>query len=103
MAHKQFKTDLRWWICISLALFVVPWFLPISPYGANPFAFCVESFGDGSDSLIIISIYVLMLGIPAFVLGWILQCVVVMVKGAKNKEPEPKNPLQPQPARRGEP
>ncbi len=83
MALKHYKTDLRLWFWISAVLNAIAWYLPISYDGATPVFFCIFSFRKDSltDSLTISLVYTLMFGIPAIVLGWILQCVVVIVWG----------------------
>jgi hypothetical protein len=87
MALKRYKTDLRLWCCISAVLNAILWYLPISQDGMTPVFFCIDSFSHDSltDSLTISLVYTLMFGIPAIVLGWILQCLAVMVWGRLGK------------------
>jgi hypothetical protein len=95
MALKRFKTDRRLWFWISLVLFVVPWFMPIDKVLVDrPAEFWTGLFthlGDGGEALgalTMIGCWSLLLGLPAVCVGWVLQCVVVMIRGAKKQNNE---------------
>src|SRR5437016_14562831 len=89
MELTRFKTDRRWWFWISLVLFVVPWCLPIwDMKGAStPPGICwIILFTDLShfgETLTFIAIFSLLFGVPAISVGWVLQCVFVMIRDAK--------------------
>ena len=94
MKHRRFNTDLRWWLWISLVLFVLPWLLPIWDVKGSamlPGMCWVILFSDPThafEALGFIAIFSLLFGVPAVSVGWVLQCVVVMMRdrrrGAQN-------------------
>ncbi len=90
MAPKRFKTDLRLWFCISFALFTIPWLTSSYNYFEMPPArvlieLCIHptNIHETIGILEVLAILGGMISIPAVCLGWILQCVVVMVRDAK--------------------
>jgi hypothetical protein len=89
MKFTRFKTDRKWWLGISLVLFLVPWFLPIwdvnDDYKHMPAMIWVilfshpESFGE---TLGFICVWAVAFGIPAVSIGWVIHCVAVMIRGS---------------------
>jgi hypothetical protein len=84
---KRFTTDKRLWLFISLALFLVPWFVlrvgkwdDMCPAGLWIILFQYpDHFFETAYFLLA---WTLILGIPAVSVGWVLQCLAVMIKGA---------------------
>jgi hypothetical protein len=94
MALKRFKTQTRLWSWISLVLFVVPWFVPFGDLkgsGYLPVTCWWVLFaypGHLVETLAFIGYFILLFGIPAICIGWVLQCVIVMIKSAKRRKTE---------------
>ena len=92
MALKRFQTDLRLWFWISLMLFVIPWFVPFGDLkgsGYLPIICWGVLFTAPShifEALVFIGFFCLLFGIPAIAIGWVVQCVVVMIRDAKRKK-----------------
>lgn len=94
MGLKRFRPKWRLWICVSLALFVVPWFVPMLSRkgGPNvpPGVLWVGSFAApdqlGEDGLMFIGVLTLLFGIPAVALGWVLQGIIVMIGDARRRQ-----------------
>ena len=90
MAFTKFKTDQRIWLALSLLLFVVPWFIPLSAEGKGmaPWVCWVILFTHPShigEALAAIGGFTLLFGIPAIVSGWVLQCITVMLRDARKR------------------
>jgi|SRR5579859_4277553 len=91
MTLTRFKTDQRWWFWISLVLFVVPWLLPIWDVKGDPMppGICwIILFTHPShfgETLTFIGIFSLLFSVPAISVGWVLHCVVVMIRDARRK------------------
>ena len=91
MALTRFKTDWRWWTWISLVLFLVAWFIPL-PFGKGSGLaayFWINLFTHPNyffETLVFIGMYSLLFSIPAISIGWILQCVVVMIRDARKRK-----------------
>ena len=90
MALKRFQTDGRLWFWISLVLFVIPWFVPFGDKvlgsGFLPIMCWVGLFVEQShiyELLVFIGFFCVLFGIPAIAIGWVIQCVVVMIRDAK--------------------
>ena len=80
------------WFWISLALFVVAWFMPIDCVLVDrPVFFWIGLFTHLDDrsealgALSMIGAWSLLLGLPAICAGWVLQCIVVMIRGEKKQ------------------
>jgi len=90
MKFKRFTTDRRLWLWISLTLFVISWFLPFDNVkGGWVFrpGFVVFSLFLDRDflaGLFFASLFSLLFCIPAVVGGWIIQCIVVMIRGRRH-------------------
>ena len=94
MAIRRFETNWRLWRWISLVLFVLPWFLPIDNVLVDrPVFFWIGLFTHLDDrreafgALGMIGVWSLLLGLPAIGVGWVLQCVVVIVRGTRKQMP----------------
>jgi hypothetical protein len=88
----RFKTDSRWWFCISLVLFVLSWFLPVwdlkGAPSTPPWVLWVSLFADsGPDhlgwTLRHLGMFSLFFAFPAVAVGWVLHCVAVIVRDAR--------------------
>lgn len=95
VALTRFKTDLRLWFWISLVLFVVPWFLPIwGGKGADKmmpaviWLVLVQFPSHLGESLFGICGFTLVFGAPAILVGWIIQCIAVMVSAGVRRRRE---------------
>jgi hypothetical protein len=101
MAFKRFQTDLRLFFWITLAVFVILWFVPVDPFFCNNFqpaviswvGFFADFFSDPfsiykSESLVYIGCFSLVFGAIALLVGWIVHCMVVMIRNAMRKKPK---------------
>jgi hypothetical protein len=96
MALTRFKTDRKLWIIISAVLFLTPWFIPlIGKMGeAPPLVYPLAIF-TGSDRLFALKatgILVLLFGVAALLIGWVLQCAFVMFKRRNGKNDHAASP-----------
>ena|SRR5215469_285961 len=90
MALKRFKTDWRIWLCISLLLFAIPWFIqePLGKANLMPVALFFNGPETGSWSdpdeagwrLFFIAFWTVCCGIPAVLVGWVMQAIAVSVR-----------------------
>jgi hypothetical protein len=86
MTRTRFKTNGKWWFWISLTLFVVPWFLPIWGIKGDtlmPAAIWIILFTHLDhfiETLMGIYMFCLAFGVPAIFIGWIIQCIAVIVR-----------------------
>jgi len=83
MALKRFQTSKRLWLIISGILFVVPWFISYDMKGGtfyNWYYWLMLVRSPGIESLLTWLYCVLYYGVPAVAFGWIIQCVVVIVR-----------------------
>ncbi len=82
MALTRFKTNRRLWLIFSTVLFLVPWFTPlIGKMGESPplvYPFEIFAQSDKLSALKATGALVLLFGVPALLVGWALQCTVVM-------------------------
>ena len=100
MQIKHFKTDKRLWKHLALVVFVAFWFIPLMPFAFGfvpPGVFWItlfrapfyhdiswSKFFDGlPDVLLILLGFSLLFSIPALAIGWVLQCLVVIVRQMK--------------------
>lgn len=98
MILTRFQTDKRLWKRIAGVLFAVGWFIPSATLSKNgPLATagemlvcCVQTYWDPTmprEMFFIVFLVLLaqitVFGVAAVVAGWILQCVVVMVRKQK--------------------
>jgi hypothetical protein len=96
MNMTRYKTN-RWlWLCVSLSLFLACWFIPFfadkdgyestARFIAELIASVLNlndgnaTFGELSIALII---YTLVFGIPSILIGWLVQCAVVVIRTKK--------------------
>ena len=96
MTLKRFKTDWRLWFWISLVIFAVLWFVPLDIfYGHRPVILWVSFFTDffadpfsiyKSESLSYIGHFFLYFGAIAIPVGWVIQCIAVIVRDTKRKK-----------------
>ena len=95
MNVRRFRTDKRLWLYLALGLFVAIWFCPwawVSPKvdSAPPailWALLFVGLFPAEDQLIrvgpvfvVLCFYGVLFGIAALVVGWVLQCFVVIVR-----------------------
>jgi hypothetical protein len=86
MTLTRFKTNGKWWFWISLTLFVVPWLLPI--WGAKGdtlmpvfiWLILFTHLDHFIETLMGICMFCLLFGAPAISIGWIVQCIAVMIR-----------------------
>ncbi len=87
MTLQRFKTNPRLWLVFSLTLFLVPWFIPmLGKYSKTPpLWYPVSIFGSGDTiwALKGTGTLVLLFGVPAVLVGWVLQCIVTMFRRRK--------------------
>jgi len=95
MALKHFRTSKRLWFYISLVLFVIPWFIPW--FGHDLYISCpavlwiavfarLDSFGETIGALQFLVLFTLSFGVPAVSIGWVLQCIIVMVRDMRKRK-----------------
>jgi hypothetical protein len=87
VALKQFRTNTRLWLLISLGLFVAPWFImDISGDGVNrPFLLWFVIFSNTANSGQVFSriiAFTLLFGLSALAIGWVLQCFISLIRNA---------------------
>jgi hypothetical protein len=87
MALKQFRTNMRLWLLASLVLFVPPWFIMEIGTGSgdikHPIQLWFILFGSHGNSGSVISRIIactLLFGISALIIGWVLQCLITMIR-----------------------
>jgi hypothetical protein len=91
MALKRFTTDRRLWFWISLVLFVIPWFLPLGDMKGSSFPMGIYvvglffGFDHFGECLVVVAMCSLFFSIPAAVIGWVIQCIVVMIREARRR------------------
>ena len=101
MAFKRFQTDLRLFFWITLAVFVILWFVPVNvafvlenhPAVVLWADFFADFFTDPfsiykSESLVDIGCFSLVFGVIALPVGWIVHCIVVMIRTVMRKKPQ---------------
>lgn len=94
MALKRFETDWRLWLWFSLVLFLLPWFVPFGDLkgsGYLPVTCWWILFAYPShlvETLTFIAFFILLFGIPAICIGWVLQCVFVMIRVGRRQKNE---------------
>lgn len=100
MALKRFKTNKPIWLLISAALFIPPWFIgTIDKHEAMHAAHLwLMLFGETVNfGEVVVGIFscTLLFGIPALVVGWVLQCLIIMVRDSRSAkariEPPPES------------
>jgi hypothetical protein len=86
MALQRFQTNKRLWLLFSMALFLVPWFIPFIQVGkgeqVDPFVFLTKTFLYSDEMLFfsaVTGLFVIAFGIAAGVIGWALQSVVLVI------------------------
>jgi hypothetical protein len=91
MTRKRFTTNLRLWFWISLVLFVICWLLPIGYFDGWHFPMGIyvislfsdfDHFGEYFGPIAICSL--IFVGV-AVAIGWVIQCIVVMIREAKRR------------------
>lgn len=87
MPLKRLKTNIGVWLMVSLVLFVPPWFTFQCGKGPNehPAQFVPMLFQGGDESLgamVGLPTFALIFGIPALVIGWVLHCLIIIIKNA---------------------
>ena len=92
MKTTRFQTDRRLWFWITAALFVIIWCIPFlwvkGP--TSPFDISRELVADlihgwlPIDNIVNgfmgLTVLALILGIPAVILAWVIQCVIVVLR-----------------------
>jgi hypothetical protein len=92
MAFEKFKTDRRLWFWFTLVLFVIPWFMPLGDLKGSRFPFVIYIAGIFLDPGHFEKCFVaagacsLLFGIPAISIGWVVQCIVAIIRDAKRKK-----------------
>jgi len=100
MKITRFKTDRRLWFWIALALFVGSWFIPfmdIKGWHASPFGVFREVAGDVihgdlplgnaiAGAFIPLTVLAFVFGVASIIFAWVVQCVVVIIRGKKHEE-----------------
>ena len=90
MALKRFANDKRLWLLISLILFILPWFIfecgkESGNKGFRPSDFWVMLFSGGREmgaGAFMILVCTVTFGLPALVFGWLIHCLVIILRDA---------------------
>jgi hypothetical protein len=86
---KRYRTHKRAWIVASLALFLPGWFVPIIMEEIPPWALIPGLFafdGHFSETAAMLGMFLLLFGVPAIAVGWVVQCFyVVLATSRKTK------------------
>lgn len=85
MNRTRFETNKRLWLFISVGLFLVPWFALRMGKGdgmcpAGLWLVLFEYPDHGLETLGVLLILSLSFGTVAVVIGWVLQCLVVVIQ-----------------------
>lgn len=85
MTFSRYQTDKRLWLWVSLVLFVAPWFLV--PIGKSdewrPAILWLFLFTEPHHLLEVVGgivMFSLLFAIPACAVGWVVQCLIVIVR-----------------------
>jgi hypothetical protein len=101
MKLRHYKTSVRLWLYLALALFVALWFVPFDIKGSTFYpaylwpAFIIALFRSDvplrevGELLPMLGWYTLVCGIPALAIAWVLQCVVQMIRHRHPLETDP--------------
>jgi hypothetical protein len=85
---QKFKTSYLLWTAFSLLLFLPGWFIPW--LGKHDTTFAAMSRGLSqrlySDTLPDLAFFLLLYGLPAAAVGWVLQALVRVFSQWKNKQ-----------------
>jgi hypothetical protein len=87
---RLYRTNKRIWAGASLALFLPGWFVPIFMGEIPPWMLIPAMFVDRdhlSETAGFVGMFLIAFGVPAVVLGWVVQCLIVIVR-AKFRERE---------------
>ena len=82
---QKFKTSYLLWAACTLALFVPCWFIPWLGKGDTSFAAMLRAFRAGLP-LTDLPFFVLAYGLPAIIIGWVLQALVIICLRRKREE-----------------
>lgn len=99
MKLKRFRTDLRIWLTVSAILFIPPWFVgtidkheEVRPYNLWVMLFSQPlSFPTLITGILTCSV---MFGAAALAVGWVLHCLVVMIRRPRNAHGQPPGTLR---------
>jgi hypothetical protein len=90
MNPRRFETNKRLWLFVSLTLFLIPWF--VMPFGKGnemrPAGLWLVLFqypDHAYGTTVFLLIFTLLFGIPAVAIGWVLQCLIVMLSSSFKK------------------
>jgi len=90
MVFKRFKYNTRLWLLVSFALFVPPWF--IWSFGKHndmrPVQLWLLLFSSPLNlGELVAGIFVctLLFGIPALAIGWVIHCLIIIVRDTVKK------------------
>jgi len=93
MALRKYGTNGWLWLVASLVLFVTAWLMPL-PWGGEEssasycWAMVSDLWGMRSglrpgqlgDALLFVGFFSLVFGVPALVIGWVVQCLIVILR-----------------------
>jgi hypothetical protein len=83
----RFRTNRRLWLTISLVLFIVPWFIPLIELQPKmaPARLWLGLFDPRhfSEVFVMLVWWILLFGVPAIAVGWVLQCLIILIRAAK--------------------
>jgi hypothetical protein len=87
MTLKPFRTNVRLWLFVSVILFVLPWFIMDIGTGGDdikhPIQLWFGLFSRDANSGPVgsrIFAFTLLFGISALVIGWVVQCLIIVVQ-----------------------
>ncbi len=99
MKLKRFRTDNRIWLTTSAILFIPPWFIGTldKHEEIRPFHLWLMLFSQplSLPALVTgIATCCLMFGVPSLLVGWVLHCLVVMIRRSRNAHGQPPGTLR---------
>jgi hypothetical protein len=91
MNLRRFTTHKRLWLFVSLTLFLIPWF--VIPFGKGnemtPAGLWLVLFqypDHAYSTALFLLIFIFLFGIPALAIGWVLQCLIVILASSFKKQ-----------------
>ena len=79
MSLKRFQMDVRFWLWISGTLFTACWVVP-SILNDDHQPLIYFAYLDHVDCRYGIVMLILWFGIPSVIIGWVIHCIVVLIR-----------------------
>lgn len=83
MPLTRYRVNWPLWLFLSVVLFVVPWFVPMTqswvPWKYWAVLLLERNLESSRFAIQGIVVCSLLFGIPALAVGWVLQCILVII------------------------